>query len=66
MTESFAAIAFYIGLAALVFGSVRLVRAALERQRRDRAGIAAIAIAGGCFIIAVALFLSGPRSVMPF
>jgi amino acid transporter len=66
MTESFAAIAFYIGLAALVFGSMRLVRAALERHRRDRVGIVALAIAGVCFLIAVALFSSGPRGVIPF
>jgi hypothetical protein len=67
MTESIAAIAFYGGLAALVFGAVRLARASLERQRhRDGLGLIAIALGAACCSIAVIIFSSGPKGVLPF
>lgn len=67
MTESIAAIAFYVGLAALVFGSIRLARASLERrQGRDKLGIGALALGVICFVIAVCVFVTGPRGVLPF
>ncbi len=67
MTESFAAIAFYVGLAALVFGSIRLARASLERRSgREVLGIGALALALVCFTVAVLIFVGGPRGVLPF
>jgi uncharacterized membrane protein HdeD (DUF308 family) len=66
LTESLAAITFYVGLAALIFGAVRLARAALERRSRDVPGIVSVVAGGVCFVIAVALFVSGPRGVIPF
>ncbi len=67
MNESIAATAFYVGLAALVFGAIRLARASLERKRgRDAVGIAALALGALCFVVAVGIFVTGPRGVLPF
>lgn len=65
-TESLAAVAFYAGLGALIFGSVRIVRARLEGQRRETWGFAAVALAVACFALAVSVFARGPRGVLPF
>jgi uncharacterized membrane protein HdeD (DUF308 family) len=64
--ESFAATAFYIGAAGLVFGSIRVVRASIEFQRRDRAGQIALAAGAILLCVAIAMFLHSPRGVLPF
>jgi hypothetical protein len=66
MTESVAAVAFYLGLGALLLGAVRVARARIEGQPRDRLGLTAIALALACFAIAVAIFARGPKGVLPF
>jgi len=66
VTESLAATAFYLGLCAFVFGTVRAVRASVEHHRRDVLGLVAIALGIASFTIAVVIFLRSPKSVLPF
>jgi hypothetical protein len=64
--ESFAAAAFYIGAAGLVFGSIRVLRASIEFQRRDPAGVIALAAGAVLLCAAIAIFVHSPRGVLPF
>jgi hypothetical protein len=67
VTESIAAVAFYVGLAALVFGAIRLARMSLERRHgRDTLGITAISLGAACLVTAVIIFGLGPRGILPF
>jgi hypothetical protein len=66
--ETFAAIAFYLGVAALVVGAMLAARGAIEKRGVgvDRRVIGLIA---GGFLgigVAVAIFATGPHGVLPF
>lgn len=66
--ETIAAIAFYLGVAALVVGAMLAARGAIERGRggpNPRAiGLIATGLVG--IAVAVLIFATGPRGVLPF
>jgi hypothetical protein len=65
--ESLAAVAFYAGLGAFVFGLVRVTTASIERRAgRDLLGIASIALGLVLFTISVITYLHSPKSILPF
>jgi uncharacterized membrane protein HdeD (DUF308 family) len=65
--ESLAAVAFYVGLAAFIYGLVRVTTASIERHSvRDTLGIASIALGVVLFTIAVLIYLHSPKSILPF
>jgi uncharacterized membrane protein HdeD (DUF308 family) len=66
VTESLAATAFYVGLAAFIYGIVRVTRASVERRRPDRFGIVFIAVGALLFIVAIAIYLRSGKEVLPF
>ena len=66
MTESAAAVAFYVGLAAFIYGLVRITTASIERRARDARGIAALALGAMLFTLSVIIFYHSPRSILPF
>ncbi len=67
MIESLAAVAFYAGLGAFVFGLVRVTTASIERRAgRDLLGIASIALGLVLFTISVITYLHSPKSILPF
>jgi hypothetical protein len=66
MNEGINALIFYASVTALVAGTIRTLRASVERKTRDRAGIA-LAVAGCAGLaVATAAFLFGPRTALPF
>jgi hypothetical protein len=65
--ESPAAIAFYAGLGAFIYGLVRVTTASIERRTgRDVLGIAAIALGTVLFTLAVITYVHSPKSTLPF
>jgi len=67
MLESLAAIAFYVGLGAFIYGLVRVTTASIERRgSRDALGIAALALGGVLFTLSVIVYLHSPKSILPF
>jgi hypothetical protein len=67
MIESLAAVAFYAGLGAFIFGLVRVTTASIERRTiRDALGIVALITAVVLFTLAVIVYLHSPKSVLPF
>jgi uncharacterized membrane protein YoaK (UPF0700 family) len=66
MSEGVDAALFYLSVASLVAGGIRAARAAIERRSRDGIGIALAAAGLLGLAIAVMLFETGPRSVLPF
>ncbi len=67
MIESLAAVAFYTGLAAFIYGLVRITTASIERRTlRDALGITAIIAGTALFTLAVIVYLHSPKSVLPF
>ncbi len=58
-------IAFYAGLAALVFGLIRVTTASLEGRGRDPLGIVSIAAGLALFALCVVAFMHDPRGVLP-
>jgi hypothetical protein len=66
MNEGATAAIFYLSAAAFTAGAIRAVRASVERKSRDRVAIG-LAIAGCLGLIAaLAIFLTGPKTVLPF
>ncbi len=57
---------FYLSAAAFVGGMIRALRASVERNVRDRLGIALAA--GGLLGLAFAAvaFVTGPKTMLPF
>lgn len=66
VADSLAAGAFYVGLAGCIFGLIRVLRASIERQTRDRVGLASLAIGAVFVVVAIAVYLTGPKTVLPF
>ncbi len=67
MIESLAAVAFYVGLGAFIYGLVRVTTASIERRTiRDALGIAALALGFILFTLAVIVYLHSPKSILPF
>ena len=67
MIESLAAVAFYVGLAAFIYGLVRVTTASIERRSiRDPLGIVSLALGIALFTIAVITYLHSPKSILPF
>ncbi len=67
MIESLAAVAFYAGLGAFIFGLVRVTTASIERRTiRDALGIVALVAGVVLFTLAVIVYLHSPKSVLPF
>jgi hypothetical protein len=66
VNASIDAVVFYASVAALVAGTIRTLRASVERNTRDRAGIALAAAGCAGLAVATAAFLLGPRTVLPF
>jgi len=65
--ESLAAVAFYLGLAAFIYGLVRVTTASIERRSiRDPLGIVSIALGFALFTISVLTYLHSPKSILPF
>lgn len=66
--ETFAAIAFYLGVAALAVGAMLAARGAIERRGTgpDRRAIGLIACGLAGIGLAVVIFATGPRGVLPF
>jgi hypothetical protein len=66
VNESRAAIAFYAGLGAFIFGIFRVTAASVEGNRRDVLGIVAIAVGGVLFALTIAVYLHSGKQVLPF
>lgn len=68
VSETIAAIVFYLGVAALVVGAILSARRAIEHRRdgSSRVGIGAIVVGLVAIVIAVSIFATGPRGVLPF
>ena len=64
--ETGATLAFYVGLLASIVGVVRIARARLERRRPDPFGTAIAAAGALVLVVAMLLYLSGPRRMLPF
>jgi len=67
MIESLAAVSFYTGLGAFIYGLVRVTTASIERRTaRDALGIIALVAGVVLFTLAVIVYLHSPKSVLPF
>ncbi len=66
MNEGATAALFYVSVAALVGGMIRTLRASIERNARDRLGLAVAGCGALGLVVAVIAFVSGPKSVLPF
>jgi uncharacterized membrane protein YidH (DUF202 family) len=66
VTETIAAVLFYVGLGLLVYGTIRVTRASIEHGRRDAAGIAMLAASIIVYAGCVVAFLHSSRRVIPF
>jgi predicted membrane channel-forming protein YqfA (hemolysin III family) len=66
MNESVVASLFYVSIGLLVFGLIRALRASVERKVRDVRSIVLAAIGGVGLLVAVILYLNGPRTMIPF
>ncbi len=66
--ETIAAIAFYLGVAALAVGAMLAARGAIERRGGgvDRRAIGLVALGLLGIAGAVVVFATGPRGVLPF
>lgn len=64
--ETAAAILFYIALALLVWGAVRKARATIERHAGGPLDNILLACGGAGLALAVAIFATGPRRLLPF
>ena len=65
-TESGATLAFYVGLLASIVGVIRVARARLERRRPDPFGMGIAAAGALVLVVALLIYLSGPRRMLPF
>ena len=66
MNESVVAGLFYLSIGLLVFGLIRVLRASVERKVRDVPSIVVAGIGGAGLLVAVILYLNGPRTMIPF
>jgi len=67
MIESLAAVAFYLGLVAFVYGLIRVTTASIERRSgRDMLGMVALALGAALFVISVTIYLHSPKTILPF
>lgn len=65
--ETIAAIVFYLGVASLVVGAMLAARRAIERvPGRDPFALGLVGAGLVGIAIAVAIFATGPRGVLPF
>ena len=65
--ETIAAIVFYLSVAALVVGAMLSARRAIERlPGRSTTGFALVGLGVVGIAIAVVVFATGPRTVLPF
>lgn len=66
--ETIAAIAFYLGVAALAIGAMLAARGAIERRGDgvDRRAIGLVVVGMVGIAGAVVVFATGPRGVLPF
>jgi hypothetical protein len=60
------AVVFYVSAAALVGGLIRTLRASIERNARDRLGIALASAGLLGLVVAVVAFVTGPKTMLPF
>jgi len=66
VSESASALIFYLSVLALVAGTIRALRAAIERNRRDAVGIAFALVGLVGLALSVVTFLLGPKKMLPF
>jgi hypothetical protein len=67
VTESAAAAAFYAGLGLAVWGAIVLARRAVERRPAGaRRGAMLLAAGLAAIAFALAVYVTGPRRVLPF
>lgn len=66
MNESIVAALFYVSIGLLVVGLIRALRASVERNTRDTRMIVVAVIGGLGLLVAVILYLNGPRTMIPF
>jgi hypothetical protein len=67
--EGFAAAIFYVSIAALVGGAMFFARAAIERgPGRDRRALVLVLVVVGLvgIVVSVAMYVVGPRRMLPF
>jgi hypothetical protein len=66
LNEGVDAAIFYVSAGLFVGGTIRAVRASVERRARDRLGL--MLAAGGLIGLAtaIAVFITGPKNVLPF
>ncbi len=66
MNEGATAVIFYVSVGALVAGTIRSLRASVERRVRDRVGLILAGAGAVGLVIAVIAFAAGPKGVLPF
>jgi drug/metabolite transporter (DMT)-like permease len=65
--EGFAAAVFYVSIAALIGGAMFFARSAIERgPGRDRRGLVLVLVGLVGIVISVAIYVVGPRKMLPF
>jgi hypothetical protein len=65
--EGFAAAVFYVSIAALVGGAMFFARSTIERgAERDRRGLVLVLVGLAGIVISVAIYVVGPRKMLPF
>jgi drug/metabolite transporter (DMT)-like permease len=65
--EGFAAAVFYVSIAALVGGAMFFARSTIERgPGRDRRGLVLVLVGLVGIVISVAIYVVGPRKMLPF
>jgi len=65
--EGFAAAIFYVSIAALVGGAMFFARGVIEREaRRDRRGLILVVVGLVGIVVSVAIYVVGPRRMLPF
>ena len=65
--EGFAAAVFYVSIAALIGGAMFFARAVIERGAgRDQRGLVLVVVGLVGIAISVAMYVMGPRKMLPF
>ena len=67
MAESVAAAVFYVALASTVGGAIVLARGAVERRTSgNRLGTILVIVGIVCVVASLAVYMNGPRRMLPF
>lgn len=65
--ENVAAVAFYLGLGGTIGGAIMLARTAVERRASgNRVGIVLLVVGLAAIAGSIAVYLTGPRRMLPF